>query len=239
MLTMPLIFDPISLFRRAAHFIVFSTKWRLNVFALFHKMPLLICFGLLGPFQTMIVCTEIKQKQPQDREEKCLRHYRFLSIVARNLVVLQQEVGCRICVPVWLPVWQCQETMYWHPECESPPSHYPSFPKVSNMTLLLAACSARLCFPPTPLLRAPMFPLIRVRREGQRGWHDTERKRVSGEDQAKQGRCFEGCASVQAICLNPIPEKLGNKHGQEPNRAEQNNGREGKISRYAGAVWGQ
>ena len=27
-----------------------------------------ICFGLLGPFQTMIVCTEIKQKQPQDRK---------------------------------------------------------------------------------------------------------------------------------------------------------------------------
>ena len=31
-------------------------------------MPLLICFGLLGPFQTMIVCPEIKQKHPQDRK---------------------------------------------------------------------------------------------------------------------------------------------------------------------------
>ena len=27
-----------------------------------------ICFGLPGPFQTMIVCPEIKQKQPQDRK---------------------------------------------------------------------------------------------------------------------------------------------------------------------------
>ena len=27
-----------------------------------------ICFGLLVPFQTIIVCTEIKQKQPQDRK---------------------------------------------------------------------------------------------------------------------------------------------------------------------------
>ena len=27
-----------------------------------------VCFGLLGPFQTMIVCPEIKQKQAQDRK---------------------------------------------------------------------------------------------------------------------------------------------------------------------------
>ena len=27
-----------------------------------------ICFGLLGPFQTMIVCPEIKQKQVQERK---------------------------------------------------------------------------------------------------------------------------------------------------------------------------
>ena len=39
-----------------------------------------ICFGLLGPFQTMMVCTEIKQKNSHRIEKKqFLRHYCFLS----------------------------------------------------------------------------------------------------------------------------------------------------------------
>ena len=42
------------------------------------KDRIAICFGLLEPFQTMIECPEIKQKQPQDRKP-FLRHYRFLS----------------------------------------------------------------------------------------------------------------------------------------------------------------
>ena len=47
-----------------------------------------ICFGLLGPFQTMSVCTEIKQKQPQDRktifETLSLPVAKILSPVARQ-----------------------------------------------------------------------------------------------------------------------------------------------------------
>ena len=37
-----------------------------------------ICFGLLGPFQTMIVCTEIKQNSHRIAKQ-FLRRYRFLS----------------------------------------------------------------------------------------------------------------------------------------------------------------
>ena len=47
-----------------------------------------ICFGLLGPFQTIIMCTEIKQKQPQDRktvfETLSLPVAKILSPVARQ-----------------------------------------------------------------------------------------------------------------------------------------------------------
>ena len=47
-----------------------------------------ICFRLLGPFQTMIACPEIKQKQPQDRktvfETLSLPVAKILSPVARQ-----------------------------------------------------------------------------------------------------------------------------------------------------------
>ena len=35
------------------------------------------------------------------------------AIVAHNLVVLQQGMGCRICVKERLLVRQCGETMHW------------------------------------------------------------------------------------------------------------------------------
>ena len=48
-----------------------------------------ICFGLLGPFQSVIVCPEIKQKQPQDRktlfETLSLPVAKILSPVARQV----------------------------------------------------------------------------------------------------------------------------------------------------------
>ena len=40
---------------------------------------------------------------------------------------LQQGVGCRICVTVWLPVRQCGETMYWQANANTPfplPPHF-------------------------------------------------------------------------------------------------------------------
>ena len=47
-----------------------------------------ICFGLLGPFQTMILCPELKQKQPKDRktsfETLSLPVAKILSPVARQ-----------------------------------------------------------------------------------------------------------------------------------------------------------
>ena len=47
-----------------------------------------ICFGLLGPFQTMILCREIKQNQPQDCktifETLSLPVTKILSSVARQ-----------------------------------------------------------------------------------------------------------------------------------------------------------
>ena len=36
-----------------------------------------ICFGLLGPFQTVIACLEIKQKQPRDRKTISRHYWRF------------------------------------------------------------------------------------------------------------------------------------------------------------------
>ena len=40
------------------------------------------------------------------------------AIVARNLVVFQQGVGCRICVTVGLPAWLCEETMCCQPDAQ-------------------------------------------------------------------------------------------------------------------------
>ena len=45
-----------------------------------------MCFGRLGPFQTMIVCAEIKQKEPQDR----ITIFETLS-----LPVAKDPVACR------------------------------------------------------------------------------------------------------------------------------------------------
>ena len=42
------------------------------------------------------------------------------AIVTHNLVVLQQGMGCRICVTVRLPVLQCGGTMYWQADANTP-----------------------------------------------------------------------------------------------------------------------
>ena len=52
------------------------------------KLIIAICLGLLEPFQTIIVCPEIKQKQAQDRkthfETVSLPVAKILSLVARH-----------------------------------------------------------------------------------------------------------------------------------------------------------
>ena len=54
----------------------------------YHQVIPLNWFGLLGPFQTMVVCPEIKQKQPQDGitifETLSLPVAKILSPVARQ-----------------------------------------------------------------------------------------------------------------------------------------------------------